>query len=53
MLPYNIWGRLNLNDWNEYIRLSLVSVHGQDMLQQWWKRASKIFLIINSLWMMK
>jgi hypothetical protein len=38
---YNIWGRLNLNDWNEYIRLSLVSVYGQDMLQQWWQRLAK------------
>ncbi|MCC5639799.1 hypothetical protein LC593_29035 [Nostoc sp. CHAB 5844] len=38
---YHIWERLTLNDWNEYIRLRLVSTHGQWMLQQWWERLGK------------
>jgi hypothetical protein len=39
---YHLWGRLTLNDWNEYIRLRLVSAHGQNMLEQWWQRLGKL-----------
>ena len=35
---YGIWAKLTLDDWNEYIRLTLVSTHGQSMLEHWWKR---------------
>ncbi|MCC5670493.1 hypothetical protein LC653_43650 [Nostoc sp. CHAB 5784] len=35
---YDIWSKLSLADWEEYIRLTLVSVHGQEMLRSWWER---------------
>jgi len=35
---YGIWSDLSLADWEEYIRLRLVSNHGQNMLCDWWER---------------
>lgn len=35
---YHVWSELSLADWEEYIRLTLVSVHGEGMLRNWWKR---------------
>lgn len=35
---YSLWTKLSLVDWNEYVRLQLVSVHGKNMLEQWWQR---------------
>ncbi len=38
---YGIWGELTLSDWNEYIRRTLVSCHGENMLELWWERLNK------------
>jgi hypothetical protein len=35
---YYIWSKLTLTDWEEYIRLTLVSNHGSSMLKNWWSR---------------
>ncbi|NJN11523.1 MAG: hypothetical protein HC815_27530 [Richelia sp. RM1_1_1] len=35
---YDIWEKLSLAEWEEYIRLTLVSVHGQGLLRNWWER---------------
>ena len=35
------WYKLNLNDWDEYIRLRLISIHGSTMLMKWWERTSQ------------
>lgn len=40
---YSLWGKLTLVDWNEYVRLQLVSEHGQNMLEQWWQRLNNNF----------
>jgi hypothetical protein len=39
---YGLWRELNLNDWEEYIRLQLVPNHGQQMLRYWWERTQKL-----------
>lgn len=41
MNDYQIWEELSLADWNEYIRRTLVSRHGKQMLEAWWERLKK------------
>jgi hypothetical protein len=37
----SLWQKLNLSDWDEYIRLRLVAMHGGNMLSRWWRRTEK------------